>query len=390
MNDAPDPSAVNARIVYWGAEGAGKRTNLRVIHAKLRPDHRGELRSMPTRLDPTVTYTTLPIELGEVSGVRTRLQIVAVPGEREHAPTRKQLLDRTDGVVLVLDARREKLAENLASFEELKSALVAYGRRIDEMPLVVQYNKRDAADPYALEDLHRKLALRGVAAFEAVAKDGTGVLQTLTTISKRVIRSLREHAPQPAATPASAARPAAARAAPAAEPGANAATQVRFAPAPTAAAARATPPPGVTQLIDRAAFEATHSSPRVAPPPGTSQLLEHVVSPEDSQPNMAAAPATFVDTVLETESLFDASFEAAKRASTARPDAANSARPALLKPAKPSVELDAADADSGLAIEPAGPAQPTPDGLRIPLFVRDSSGQRRKLTLSLRFESEDA
>jgi hypothetical protein len=61
-----------------------------------------------------------------------------------------------------------------------------------------------------------------------------------------------------------------------------------------------------------------------------------------------------------------------------------------LKPAKPIALLDAADADSGLAIEPAGPAQPTPDGLRIPLFVRDASGQRRKLTLSLRFESEDA
>ncbi|HEY8120518.1 MAG TPA: GTPase domain-containing protein, partial [Myxococcota bacterium] len=236
MNDAPDPSAVNARIVYWGAEGAGKRTNLRVIHAKLRPDHRGELRSVPTRIDPTVSYTTLPIELGEVGGVRTRLQIVAVPGEREHAPTRKQLLDRTDGVVLVLDARREKLGENLASLEELKAALIAYGRRIDEMPLVIQYNKRDVADPYALEDLHRKLAMRGVAAFEAVAKDGTGVLQTLTTISKRVIRHLREHgqAPAPAVKPA-------------ADASANAATQVRFAPAPAAAA---TPPPGVTQLID--------------------------------------------------------------------------------------------------------------------------------------------
>jgi signal recognition particle receptor subunit beta len=375
MNDAPDPSAVNARIVYWGAEGAGKRTNLRVIHAKLRPDHRGELRQLPTRLDPTVTYATLPIELGEVGGVRTRIQIVAVPGESEHAPTRKQLLDRTDGVVLVLDARREKLADNLASFEELKSALAAYGRRVDEMPLVVQYNKRDLADPYALEDLHRKLAMRGVAAFEAVAKDGTGVLQTLTTISKRVIRHLRDRSDELAA-------PALRHAAkPASAPSAAATTQARLAPPPAAPQpSRPAPPPGVTQLIDRAAFEASLSAPAAKRPAAMP-----VVSPEDSSPDLHAAPATFADTVAETESLFDAGFEAAKRR-VAESHAATKAATG----ATPAISLDAGDGDVGLTIEPAGPALPAPNGLRIPLWVRDGSGKRRKLTLSLRLESEDS
>jgi signal recognition particle receptor subunit beta len=374
MNDAPDGSAVNARIVYWGVEGAGKRTNLRVIHAKLRPDHRGELRGVPTRLDPTVTYTTLPIELGEVGGVRTRIQLVAVPGQPEHGPTRKQLLDRTDGVVLVLDARREKLAENLASFEELKGALSAYGRRIDEMPLVVQYNKRDAADPYALEDLHRKLALRSVAAFEAVAKDGTGVLQTLTTISKRVVRSLRERASEPSPAPAK-------------SPGAGA-PQPRAAAPPSPAAARPTPPPGVTQLIDRAAFEATLVKPR--PPAGSAQPSERVVSPEDSQPGVSAPPATFAETVSATESLFDAGFEAAKRAAAGAATGKPGARSVAAQAPRTAVRVSAEEGDAGLAIEPAGPVQPAPDGLRIPLLVRDGSGKQRRLTLSLRFESEDA
>ena len=381
MNEVEGANAVNARIVYWGAEGAGKRTNLRVIHAKLRPDHRGDLRFLPTRLDPTVTYATLPIELGEVGGVRTRIQIVALPGEPEHAPTRKQLLDRTDGVVLVLDARRERLADNLASFEELKSVLVAYGRRIDEMPLVVQYNKRDLADPYALEDLHRKLAMRGATAFEAVAKDGTGVLQTLTTISKRVIRSLRERAQEPELpAPAAPAAKRAATAKPSAPNADNAATQVRLGPA------RPAPPPGVTQVLDRAAFEASLPRPApIAPPLGTTQLLERVVSPEDSQPGVSAPPATFAETVSETESVFEASFESVKR--TAAAPAA--AKPAAKTPAA-KIELAAEPEASGFAIEPAGPVQVAPGGLRIPLAVRDPSGRRTKLTLTLRFESEDA
>jgi hypothetical protein len=163
-----------------------------VIHAKLRPDHRGELRELPTRLDPTVCYAMLPIELGEVSGVRTRIQVLTAPSGAEQAPTRKQLLDRVDGVVFVADARREKLSENLACFEELRSALAAYGRTPEQVPLVLQYNKRDLADPYALEELHRKLGVRGAAAFEATAREGNAVLQTLTTISKRVIRHRRD------------------------------------------------------------------------------------------------------------------------------------------------------------------------------------------------------
>jgi hypothetical protein len=209
-------------------------------------------------------------------------------------------------------------------------------------------------------DLHRKIALRGVAAFEAVAKDGTGVLQTLTTISKRVIRSLRERTPNAAAATATAARPALGRS------------------APSAAPARLAPPPGTTQLIDRAAFEASLAKP----PPGTTQQLERIVSPEDSQPGMQLAPATFADTVAETESLFDAGFEGAKRAAAAKSDAATSARPAAARPAVPTVELEADDADSGLTIEPAGPAQPAPGGLRIPLFVRDARGIGKTSALS--------
>ncbi|MCZ6463270.1 MAG: GTPase domain-containing protein, partial [Proteobacteria bacterium] len=195
-NAEKDGGVVEARIVYWGIEGSGKSTNLGTIHAKLRSESRGELRRVPTRLDPTAHYEVLPIELGEVKGVKTRLQVIAVPGAPEHAPTRKQLLDQVDGVVLVVDARRECIDQNVESFDELRQSLAAYGRSIEAVPVVVQYNKRDLADPYALEELYRKLDVPGAAVFEAVATEGGGVLRTLTTISKRVVRLLREQGPQ--------------------------------------------------------------------------------------------------------------------------------------------------------------------------------------------------
>lgn len=193
---------VNAHILYWGPPGAGTSTNVRTVYGKLRADHRGELREVPTPVDPTTRYEVLPIALGEIAGVRVQIHLVAVPGAAEQAPTRKQLLNRVDGIVFVADAQAERLGANLAALDELRQGLTAYGRALEEIPVVVQYNKRDVADAYTLEELHRKLNLRNTATFEAVARDGTGVLQTLTTISKRVIRYLRDHGPEvPAPAP---------------------------------------------------------------------------------------------------------------------------------------------------------------------------------------------
>ncbi|MDX1649657.1 MAG: ADP-ribosylation factor-like protein [Myxococcota bacterium] len=337
---------VHARIVYWGIEGAGKTTNLRVIHSKLRPDHRGELRRVPTRLDPTVTYATLPIELGAIGGVRTRIHIVTVPGGPEHGPTRKQLLDRADGIVFVIDTTRERLDENLAAFEELRSALSAYGRAVEEVPLVLQYNKRDQSDAYALEELHRKLQMRGVAAFEAVAAQGTAVLQTLTTISKRVIRHLREPAARAAgvgaaATGAAPASPAAS--APAAAPPrgpAEAAPPPRPQPAPAAAAGPPTP---------------------AAPAEG----------PQDPERRERRDPAAaHARTAARAEALFEPSFQELTQP-TEGPAAAG-----------PSAAGPYEIAAVGRAVK-AGPR-----AVRVPVLLEDDAGHRLPVTLTVQIDPE--
>ncbi len=194
MSTATTASPVKARIIFWGAEGAGKTTSVHAIHGKLKPDHRGDLSSVPTRLDPTVTYESFPIQLGSIGGSPTHLHVIAVPGAPALAQTRKQLLDEVDGLVLVLDSQTDRLEDNLASVAELRESLAAYGRSLEEIPVVVLYNKRDLGDPFTIEELHRKIDLADAAVFETVATETTGVLQALTTISKRVVRLLRERA----------------------------------------------------------------------------------------------------------------------------------------------------------------------------------------------------
>ena len=182
---------VNARILLWGLEGSGKTTTLETIHAKLREDLRGPLRRETTRLDPTVFFESLSITLGEVGGVGTQLDLIAVPGASDQVMTRKQLLDEVDGIVLVLDCSAERIEDNCESIAELRASLEAYGRTLETFPVVLQYNKRDIADPFAIEDLHRRIGLEQCAVFESIATTGHGILSTLTTISKHVVRARR-------------------------------------------------------------------------------------------------------------------------------------------------------------------------------------------------------
>ncbi len=182
-------TASKARILLWGIAGSGKSTTLTTIHAKLRPDLRGNLRREPTRLDSTVHCETLPILLGQVGGVESQIEILAVPGADDQAMTRKQLLDEVEGVMLVLDCAPERIEANLGAIHELRASLEDYGRRLDELPIVVQYNKSDMAEPFAIEGLHRRIGLAHAAIFETVATTGHGVLSALTTIAKKVVRA---------------------------------------------------------------------------------------------------------------------------------------------------------------------------------------------------------
>ncbi len=191
----------HARIVLWGIEGSGKSTTLRTIHARLRPESRGELVRTPSRLDPTIYSESLSISLGEMGGKPMQIDVVAVPGAEDQAMTRKQLLDQVDGVILVLDCAPGRIEANASAIDELRSSLADYGQRLDAFPIVLQYNKRDVADPFAIEALHRRIGLPQAAVFETIATTGHGVLPTLTTISKHLVRLRRDGTRPPAAPP---------------------------------------------------------------------------------------------------------------------------------------------------------------------------------------------
>jgi signal recognition particle receptor subunit beta len=181
-----------AKIVYYGPGLCGKTTNLHHIYAKTSPQSRGEMVSLETETDRTLFFDLLPIDVGVIGGFKTRLQLYTVPGQVFYNTTRKLVLKGVDGIVFVADSQAAMLDANRESFNNLRENLRDIGLALDDIPLVVQLNKRDlpalADGPTILKALDPAREFDSV---EAVAYKGEGVFETLKLISKLTLRTLR-------------------------------------------------------------------------------------------------------------------------------------------------------------------------------------------------------
>src|SRR5262245_47637425 len=185
---------VNCKIVFYGPGLSGKTTNLEIVHEKAPEANKGELTSIATEGDRTLFFDFMPLDLGTIAGMRTRFQLYTVPGQVYYNSTRKLVLQGVDGVVFVADSSESKMEENLESLENLKNNLAEYGKDIRELPVVIQYNKRDLPDALSVEALNARLNPWGAPYFEAVAITGEGVFPTLKCLSGMVLETLnRDH-----------------------------------------------------------------------------------------------------------------------------------------------------------------------------------------------------
>jgi len=173
-----------AKIVYYGPGLSGKTTNLQVIYRRTHPKSRGELISLETGADRTLFFDLLPLEVGRIKGFNVRFQLYTVPGQVHYNETRKLVLKGVDGIVFVADSQETLLESNLESLENLAENLAFYNLKIDDIPMVIQYNKRDLPNILPVAELEKKLNRLEVPSFEAVAIRGIGVFETLKGISK--------------------------------------------------------------------------------------------------------------------------------------------------------------------------------------------------------------
>ena len=181
-----------AKVVYYGPGLCGKTTNLHWIYNRTAAGSRGEMVSLETEADRTLFFDLLPLDVGQISGFATRIQLYTVPGQVFYNTTRKLVLKGVDGVVFVADSQRAMQQANAESFVNLRENLAEMGLAVDSIPLVLQYNKRDLPDTLSVEELERGLNWGGWPAYEAAAIRGEGVFETLKGISKLTLLALRK------------------------------------------------------------------------------------------------------------------------------------------------------------------------------------------------------
>ncbi|MBW3670322.1 MAG: hypothetical protein KY432_01475 [Acidobacteria bacterium] len=192
-----------AKIVYYGPGLCGKTTNLQHVYNKTSPQSRGEMVSLETETDRTLFFDLLPIDVGVIGGFKTRLQLYTVPGQVFYNSTRKLVLKGADGIVFVADSQEPMLDANVQSMKNLKANLGELSLDLDEIPLVIQLNKRDLPNVVSREVLESRLNPDGKwPVIESSAVKGEGVFETLKLISKLTLKTLRtrmtgeEEAPQ--------------------------------------------------------------------------------------------------------------------------------------------------------------------------------------------------
>jgi signal recognition particle receptor subunit beta len=183
---------LTAKIVYYGPGLCGKTTNLQHIYDALPQDGRGRMLSLATQTDRTLFFDFLPIELGTIRGMKTRIQLYTVPGQVFYDATRKLVLRGADAVVFVADSQAPALESNKESFQNLIDNLKDQGTDLEKLPHVIQWNKRDTPNALPPDVLDREINRFHAPTFEASAIRGDGVRDTLTGVAKLVLKSLAE------------------------------------------------------------------------------------------------------------------------------------------------------------------------------------------------------
>lgn len=181
---------INCKIVYYGTGLGGKTTNLEYIYSKVNPETKGKMISLATETERTLFFDFLPIDLGEVRGFKTRFHLYTVPGQVYYNASRRLILKGVDGIVFVADSQASRAEANIESMHNLYENLETYGYDLQSIPFAIQYNKRDLPDILPVEELRAQINPMGIPDFEATAIEGKGVFETLSSVSKLVVKTL--------------------------------------------------------------------------------------------------------------------------------------------------------------------------------------------------------
>jgi signal recognition particle receptor subunit beta len=180
------------KIVYYGPALSGKTTNLMQLHDLLNPAKCGEFLSFETKGDRTLFFDLLPMMVKSESGFRIKIKLFTVPGQVAHDATRKAVLSRADAVVFVADSQQSQSISNFESFDNLEKNAGRVGLDFENLPLMIQFNKRDLRGIIDQDEVLKRWQPTGLPITFSSALYGEGVKETFEMILKQTYLRLDE------------------------------------------------------------------------------------------------------------------------------------------------------------------------------------------------------
>lgn len=183
---------LHCKVVYYGPSLGGKTTNMKWVYDTTQSQERSQLYEFQTgKPERTRFFDFLPLDAGEIRGLKVRFHLFTVPGQIIYDASRRLLLKNLDGVIFVADSQIDRMDENILSLKNLETNLELAGYDIKKIPMTIQYNKRDLPNSASIAELRSALNKYNSPDFEAEAEKGVGVMETLTTLSKSIVAALK-------------------------------------------------------------------------------------------------------------------------------------------------------------------------------------------------------
>jgi len=189
FNDAK--REINAKIVYIGPKGAGKGTALRQIYDRLNPEQRSELKSMAVGEHQMLFFDFSYPAAARDDRYLVRFHVYTFLAGEETPPPWKMLLKGVDGVVLFADSSDGRMYANLENCALLLDSIAHYNRKLADIALSLQCNKRDLKGALSLDAISAELLPElAKGPFPVTALTGEGLLEGLNCLARDILVNL--------------------------------------------------------------------------------------------------------------------------------------------------------------------------------------------------------
>lgn len=179
---------INAKIIYFGPVGCGKSAALNYIYSRIKPELRGELKSVPAGGDNLLFFDFSPLDAPLQDGYRVRLHIYTLTGAVTNPATWKMTLKGADGIVIMIDSSPDRLLMAQESVSQLRDYLSSYGVGLHDTPAILQVNESsNSTCVIDYSELAFMLDLPGIVVCRSCADSGKGVLDAVTSLFKQVM-----------------------------------------------------------------------------------------------------------------------------------------------------------------------------------------------------------